>query len=177
MINTYNNRQICTLYIQFNKQIKKHFFFKQDEKEEALQQVLRVLAASNRKVAHVQGGQSMMPHVPSGQSMMPVGESSPRHSEKSHESGYNTTDNLSPQQMRVGSASPPSSNQGSNCDEVPGVLDLSCDRRNSISETGASSRSSPGVYSGGNNPNDLHRLHHGHSNHSRGGMYLINSGT
>ena len=74
--------------------------------------MLRVLAASNRKVAHVQGGQSMMPHVPSGQSMMPVGESSPRHSEKSHESGYNTTDNLSPQQMRVGSASPPSSNQG-----------------------------------------------------------------
>ena len=137
--------------------------------------MLRVLAANNRK-PHVQGGQSMMSHVPSGQSMMPVGESSPRHSEKSHESGYNTTDNLSPQQMRVGSASPPSSNQGSNCDEVPGVLDLSCDRRNSTSEIGASSRSSPGVYSRGNNPTppgvhpDLHRLHHGHSNHIRGGM-------
>jgi hypothetical protein len=131
--------------------------------------VLRVLAANNRKVAHVQGGQSVV-HVQGGQSMMPVGESSPRHSEKSHESGYNTTDNLSPQQMRVGSASPPSSNQGSNCDDVPGVLDLSCDhRRNSTSEAGASSRSSPGVYSGGNNP-DLHRLHHGHINHSRGGM-------
>ena len=109
----------------------------QDDKEEAVRQLQGVLAAHRK--AH--GGQSS-----------PASESS----------GYMS--NVSPQQMRVGSASPPSSN----CDDV---LDLSTDRRNSTSEV-ASSRSSPGIYSGSNS--NLHGLH-GHVNHTRGGKLRKNT--